>query len=81
MEFARTLYISLVVLLTACASPISLPSNSKPDEAWLVRCEPLKERPFENMGDAVEAVLDSIKEYDACAKRHNALVEFERKRK
>ena len=80
MKFALTLCTSLVVLLMGCASPIVTPL-SKPDEAWLVKCEPLPELPFENMGDAVEVVFDYIKQYNECAKPHNALVEFERKRK
>lgn len=44
-------------------------------------CPPLKQLPFDNMGDAVSAVLEYIQNYNDCAKPHNALVEFERKRK
>ena len=82
MKYLRTLAIALALSLMGCATHIeTLSPPSQPPVETMVKCQPLKELPFDNMGDAVSAVIEYISEYDKCAKRHNALVDFDLKRK
>jgi len=78
MKLGTILATGIVALLMGCASPTV--TQSRPSEDLLVACPKLEQLPFENMGDAVNTVLAYIGKYNECAKRHNALVEYERKR-
>ncbi len=57
-------------------------SISKPSEAWLVRCEAInKDGQYQDFGQVWNKLNEVTDMYLECAARHNALVEFEQKRK
>lgn len=55
---------------------------SKPSEAWLVRCEDIKkDGQYQDFGQVWNKLNEVTDMYLECAARHNALIEFEQKRK
>jgi hypothetical protein len=81
MRLLKTLAISLVVLLTACGTLSKESSTVSPSEDMLVICPRVDHRAPEDFGEALKNYDELLDLYTACRLPHNALVEFERKRK
>lgn len=64
--------------MASCAS-LKISSTSTPSESWLVKCEPWeKDGRYKDFGGTWEYLNEKADQYYECAKRHNALVDFER---
>ena len=79
MRYLRALCMCLAVTLTACASYTNV--SSKPSVDLLVRCPDIAEQPLVTFGDTVKALNYTIDMYYVCAKRNDALIEYELRKK
>lgn len=57
----------------------TIKSSLKPSEEMLLVCPPITSNGIKDFGDTVEQLFTVTDMYINCAKRHNALVEYERK--
>ena len=80
MNYLKTLCIlTASLILTSCAST-NVNSTSNPSEAWLVLCPRVEGQAPTNFGETQTQLNDLLDLYTECRVRHNAWVEFERKR-
>lgn len=79
MRYLKALCMCLVVTLTACANYTNV--SSKPSNDLLTRCPDLTEQPLANFGETIKALMNTMDLYYECAKRHDALVDYEKRKK
>ena len=81
MKFKKSLSTLIVgLLLTGCAS-LNVPSITQESPPALHKCPPIvKDGNYQNFGQVLEKLIDTIDAYKDCADNHNALVEYELKK-
>lgn len=80
MKLLKLLSIGIVSLLLISCTSIKTNSTTSPDEAWLALCPKIEAVAPKDFGETWEQLNNLTDQYTACRLRHNAWVEFERKR-
>lgn len=81
MKYKRSLSTLIVgLLLTGCAS-LNVPSTTQEAPPGLSKCPAIvKDGNYQNFGQVLEKLIDTIDAYNDCSNTHNALVDYEMKK-